>query len=120
MPGGKQRLKHLFTTGIQVGADGTAAAQILTGSVSFATPGCAVSTTTGACVVTEVTIANLAAQDYIVGSVSAMSGCFQFQGEIMAGDGQASLVYRFGGGCPASVDARAVGGTLRYIAIKPL
>ena len=119
MPGGKRRLKNLFTTGIQVGANGTAAAQILVGSAVFATAGCAATLDTGACVVAEVTISNLVAQDYIVGSVSAMSACWRFNGELMAGTGKASLVYRYSG-CAASVDAATIGGTLRYIAIKPL
>ena len=119
MPGGKRKLKQLFTSQAQIGAVGIPAKQILTGSVGFATTGCADTAVTNACSVAQVTIANLNSCDVMIGSVYGMSACFMFNGEILAGDGQASIVYRYAG-CGASVDPRAgtTGGTLRYIAFE--
>ena len=117
MPGGKRRLKQLFTAGMQIGATGINTTQILSGSVAFATSGCAATAVDNACLIAEVTISDLNSCDIMLGSVWGMSGCFMFNGEILAGDGQASLVYRYAG-CGASVDARTAGGTLRYIAFQ--
>ncbi|MHA2063204.1 MAG: hypothetical protein ACXABY_02365 [Candidatus Thorarchaeota archaeon] len=120
MPGGKRRLKQLFVGQMQSGANGTAINKIMTGSVGFATAGCADTQVHNACAVAEVTIANLSPCAMMLGNVEGMSACFRFQGEVIAGDGQASLVYRYSG-CGASVDPRtgATGGTLRYIAFDP-
>ena len=115
MPGGKRKLKQLFTTGMQIGANGVNIKQILTGSVGFATTGCASTTVDNACMVAEATITNLSACDMIIGSVWGMSACLMYNGEIRAGAGQASIVYRYAG-CGASVDSYT--GTLRYIAFK--
>jgi hypothetical protein len=120
MPGGKRKLKQLFTSRMQMGAEGTEIAKIMSGSVGFATAGCAATAVHNACSVAEVTIANLSPCAMIVGTVQGMSACFRFQGEVIAGDGQASVVYRYAG-CGASVDPRTgtTGGTLRYIAFDP-
>jgi len=118
MPGGKRKLKQLFTSQMQMGANGTAVSQILAGSVAFTGgvwPGGG-DTVTGSPVTVEVTISNLAEGDVILGSVSAISACTDFRGEILAGTGQASLILRYAGS-GASVDPYT--GTLRYIAFTP-
>lgn len=120
MPGGKRRLKQLFVGQLQQGADGTALTKMMAGSVGFATAGCANTTVHNACLVAEVTITDLSSCAIMVGNVEGMSACFRFQGEVMAGDGQASVVYRYSG-CSSSVDPRTgtTGGTLRWIAFDP-
>lgn len=118
MPGGKRKLKQLFTSQMQMGADGTAITEIMTGSATIATAGCAGTQVHGACAVAEVTISNLTACSMMVGQLTGMSACFRFDGEIIPGAGTASVVYRYSG-CGASADARASGGTLRYIAFVP-
>ncbi|MHA2062948.1 MAG: hypothetical protein ACXABY_01060 [Candidatus Thorarchaeota archaeon] len=114
MPGGKRRLKQLFTGNMQVGGDGTSISEVLSGSVAFATAGCAGTAVHGACSVAEVTIAGLNSCAIMIANAEDMSACFTFSG-VLAGDGQASVVYRYSG-CGASADARASGGVLRYIA----
>lgn len=121
MAAGKRKLKQLFTTGMQVGSEGTGyCSQLLTGSVGFATAACdgAAVSTHATCGVAEVKIANLGACDIVVGNVYGMSACLMYNHEILAGDGQASIVYRYSGSGEV-VDARATttGGTLRYIAL---
>ena len=115
MPGGKRKLKQLFSGCVQVGTEGIANLQVLAGSIGFATTGCADSTVMNACVVAEVTIDNLNPCDIMLGSAWGMSGCFLFNGELLAGDGQASIVYRYSG-CGSSADAKT--GTLLYIAFE--
>lgn len=119
MPGGKRRLKQLFSGCVQVGIDGIAIRQSLAGSVGFATTGCADTTPMNACAVAEVTIEGLTPCEMLLGSVWGMTACFLFKGELLAGDGQASLVYRYSG-CGSSVDplTGTTGGTLRYIALR--
>ncbi len=119
MTGGKRRLKQIFSACLQAGDDGTAMQQSLAGSVGFATAGCADTAVQGACTVAEVTITSLNPCDILLGAVWGMSACFMFKGELLAGDGQASIVYRYSG-CGSSVDARpgTTGGTLRYIALE--
>ncbi len=122
MPAGKRRLKQLFTTGMQIGTVDTTAynSQLLTGSVGFATAGCdgAAVSVHSTCGVVEVTIANLASDDIIVGNVYGMSACLQYNHEILAGDGQASVVLRYAGsGQVATARTGTTGGTLRYIAL---
>ena len=118
MPAGKRKLKQLFVGGMQIGKTGINHTQLLTGSVGFATTGCANTAAWNACSVAEVAITNLGACDIVVGTVWGMSACYMYNHEILAGDGQASIVYRYAG-CSSSVDARAGtnGGTLRYIAL---
>lgn len=121
MPAGKRTLKQLFTTGMQIGTFDTTAysSQLLTGSVGFATAGCdgAAVSVHSTCGVTEITIANLGACDVIVGNVYGMSGCLMYNHEILAGDGQASVVYRYAGsGEVVTARAGTTGGTLRFIA----
>ena len=118
MPGGKRKLKQLFSGCVQVGIDGIANTQSLAGSIGFATTGCANTAVMNACVIAEVTIDGLNSCDILLGSVWGMSACFLFNGELLAGDGQASIVYRYSG-CGSSVDPRTgtTGGTLRYIAL---
>ena len=115
MPGGKRRLKQLFTGGMKIGATGINSKKILSGSVSFATTGCADTTVTNACSVAEATITNLGPCDIMLGTVWGMSACFMFNGEVLAGDGQASIVYRYAG-CGGSADSSTA--TLRYIAFQ--
>ena len=115
MPGGKRRLKQLFSGCVQVGITGIATKQSLAGSVGFATTGCSDETLMNACSVAEVTIDGLNPCDILLGSVWGMSGCFLFNGELLAGDGQASIVYRYSG-CSSSADPWT--GTLRYIALE--
>jgi hypothetical protein len=120
MPGGKRKLKQLFTSRMQMGANGTTVTKIMTGSVGFATAGCADTAVHTACIVAEVTISNLSSCAMMLGTAEDMSACFRYDG-VLAGDGQASIVYRYSG-CGASVDARpgTTGGTLRYIAFDPV
>ena len=116
MPGGKRKLKQLFTSGMQVGNSGneTFVTEIIAGSVGFATAGCADTAVSGACSVAEVTITGLSPCSMMIGNAEDMSACFTYSA-VIAGDGQASVVYRYAG-CGASVDARASGGVLRFIA----
>ena len=70
MPGGKRKLAQLFTSQMKIDGSGTTIKRMLAGSVAFATPGCAVEgQDANACVICEATIANLTADDAIVGSV---------------------------------------------------
>jgi hypothetical protein len=117
MPGGKRKLAQLFTSRTKTGVDGDWISEVKAGSIAFATAGCAGTQVHNACAVAEVTISGLSACSLMIGNVEGMSACFRFQGEVLAGDGQASLVYRYAG-CGASADARASGGTLRYIAFN--
>ena len=119
MTGGKRKLKQVFSGCVQVGITGIANLQVLSGSVGFATTGCDDESLMNACSVAEITIDDLNPCDILLGSVWGMSGCFLFNGELFAGDGQASLVYRYSG-CGSSADPRAgtTGGTLRYIAFE--
>ena len=119
MPGGKRKLKQVFTGCVQVGISGIANLQVLAGSVGFATTGCANTADMNACIIAEVDITALNPCDILLGSVWGMSGCFLFNGELLAGDGQASIVYRYSG-CGSSADPRTgtTGGTLRYIAFE--
>jgi hypothetical protein len=118
MPGGKRRLKQVLVGGLQVGADGTNLTEIISGSVGFATSGCADTTVQTACLVAEVTIDGLNSCAIMLANAEGMSACYRYDG-VLAGDGQASVVYRYSG-CGASVDPRTgtTGGTLRYIAFN--
>ena len=122
MPGGKRKLAQLFTSQMQVDGSGTIVKRMLSGSVGFATAGLdEAAADMGACYIAEVTIANMSPCDMLMGTVWGMSACYKFNGELMAGDGQASIVYRFiGSPVSGSVDPRtgATGGTFRYIAFK--
>lgn len=116
MTGGKRKLAQLFTGQMQIGGAGISTKQILSGSVLFSTTGCADTAVTNACSVAEVTIENLNPCDVMLGTVWGMSACFMFNGEVLAGDGQASVVYRYAGS-GASADS-ATTALLRYIAFE--
>ena len=121
MPGGKRKLAQLFTSKVKTGANGTWINQILSGSVAFDTAGLdEAAADMGACYIAEVTITNMSPCDMLMGTVWGMSACYKFNGELLAGDGQASIVYRFvGSPVSGSVDANS-NGLLRYINLKGL
>ena len=118
MPGGKRRLKFLFTTGIQVGANGQSLKSILTGSVSVTAPafnaGDAASTDTA-----SATIANLTASHLLLAMPDqAMSGCITLV-SACPGAGAASFTFATiagSGGGTATAKATIV----RYIAAQLL
>ena len=123
MPGGKRRLKQLIVGYLQLGANGTELEKMMSGSVGFATPACdLVGDSADACIIAEVTIANLSSCAMIVGNVEDLSACLRFD-NVIAGDGQASIVLRTNSASTNSgaLDARTgvSGGTLRYIAFDP-
>ena len=122
MPGGKERLNSLFTTRLQLGADGTdSILQILTGSATI-TGGAGVSACAAvgagimACVIGEITVENLNPCDMLIANVWGHTACLVYNGEALAGDGQASIVMRYAGS-NASMDA-GWSGTARYIAFQ--
>lgn len=122
MPGGKERLNSLFTTRLQLGADGTdSVLQILTGSATIVggagVSGCA-TTNINSCVTGEITVENLNPCDMLFVNVWGPTACLVYNGEALAGDGQASLVMRYTG-CEVSMDPGWT-GTARYIAFQIL
>lgn len=122
MPGGKERLNSLFTTRLQLGANGTdSVLQILTGSATIVggagVSACA-TTSINSCVIGEITIENLNPCDMLFVNVWGPTACLVYNGEALAGDGQASLVMRYTGS-NASMDP-GWAGTARYIAFQIL
>ena len=122
MPGGKERLNSLFTTRLQLGADGTdSVLQILSGSATI-TGGAGKSACElrvsgiNSCVIGEITVANLNSCDMLVVNVWGPTACLMYNGEALAGDGQASIVMRYTGSS-VSMDS-GWGGTARYIAFQ--
>lgn len=114
MPGGKDRLKQVFTSGEQIGANGTFHDQILAGSVSATVAGFA-GTSSPSTETSEVTIANLGACDILLAQadLTGLSACVVLQAAL-AGAGQASLVWRYSGS-GASMDGFTA--TVRYIGV---
>ena len=120
MPGGKERLNSLFTSRLQLGADGTdSITQILSGSATISggagISACA-TTNKNACVVGEITVENLNPCDMLFATVWGTTACLSYKGEVVAGDGQASIVLRYNGSS-VSMDS-GWAGTARYIAFK--
>ena len=122
MPGGKERLNSLFTTRLQLGANGTdSVTQILSGSATIiggAGKSACEGRDTGlnSCVIGEITVENLNPCDMLFINVWGPTACLVYNGEALAGDGQASIVMRYTG-CDASMDA-GWSGTARYIAFQ--
>ena len=123
MPGGKERLNSLFTTRLQLGATGTdSVTQILSGSATI-TGGCGVSACgarigggINSCVIGEITISDLNPCDMLFVNVWEPTACLVYNGEALAGDGQASIVMRYAGSS-VSMDS-GWSGTARYIAFQ--
>ena len=122
MPGGKRRLAQLFTSKTKTGEDGTWIDKIMTGSVAFATSGQVVDAVeTGACYISEATIANLSACSMIFGVAEGLSASLRYDG-VIAGAGTASIVLRLLNASTltgASIDPRPSGQILRYVAFVP-
>lgn len=122
MPGGKERLNSLFTTRLQLGADGTdSVTQILSGSATIVgglgKSACEARVTgINSCVIGEITVANLNPCDMLFVNVWGPTACLVYNGEALAGDGQASIVMRYSGS-NVSMDS-GWGGTARYIAFQ--
>ncbi len=123
MPGGKQKLKALFTSRLQVGAVGTdSVLQILSGSATIvggdgiSACGARIDGGINACVIGEITVSDLNPCDMMFAAVWGTTACLMYKGEIIAGDGQASIVMRYTG-CEVSMDA-GWAGTARYIAFQ--
>ncbi len=117
MTGGKRKLAQLFTSEMKIDGSGTTLKRILAGSATIAISGSLTDAAdTGACAVTEVTIANLSPCDMLFGSVEGLSACVTY-GHVIAGDGQASVVTHYAASI-ASGSMDGANATLRYIAFK--
>lgn len=95
MPGGKRRLKHLFTTGIEVSQDGNGAdfTEILAGSTTVTAPSFAAGSTAGSTEDVNVAIAQLTAAHYFLATPgSAMPANAVF---LRANAGAGSAVFTF-------------------------
>ena len=124
MPGGKQKLNQLFTSRLEVSESGvgTVLTQILSGSATI-TGGCGVSACgaridggLNSCVIGEITVSDLNPCDMMIATVWGTTACLMYKGEVLAGDGQASIVMRYAG-CSVSMDS-GWSGTARYIAFQ--
>ena len=100
MPGGKMRLKGLFTGGLQVGSDGDYAKQVMSGSVSFEC-GSIGAGLEGSTVCEVVTILGLTASHILVAQVTSGNTCTILR-QSVAGAGQASFHFSYLGACGGS------------------
>ena len=116
MPGGKLRLKGLFTGGAQVGATGNYVKHILAGSLAINVGSVGV---VGGSTVCEVgTITNITASHAMVVSErhSTRNACLVMAGA-EAGAGTASFTWAYTGGSSAGV-AASHAATLDYFAFR--
>ena len=120
MPGGKRRLRQLFTSALKVGtaSEGTWIKDIMGGSVTVTTP-VFTGTTTGSIASTNATITGLTASHTLLATVNsgcAQSGCIVFAGACaMLNSANFYWAYIAACGGPA-VAAGTV--TMRYLAFK--
>ena len=114
MPGGKRRLKGLFTGGLQVGTDGTYAKQILAGSATVEVG--SIGTVAGSNVCEVVTITGLTASHVIVANMISGNACTMLR-KIQAGAGQASLTWGYIAGSGLGAASQTT-STFQYIAVK--
>jgi hypothetical protein len=114
MPGGKRRLKGVYTGGLQVGSGGTYAKQILAGSATVEVG--SIGLVAGSTVCEVVTISGLTASHIIVADMITGNACTVLR-RIVAGAGQASLhwAYIAGSGLEAASQTTS---TFQYIAVK--
>ena len=121
MPGGKRKLAQLFTSRTKTGANGTWLTKVMSGSVGFAVVGAAMDAAdSNACTIVEVTISNLSSCAMMFGNVTGLSACLRDGPQLIAGDGQASIVLRMNASpYSGSMDGRASGAVLRWVAFDP-
>lgn len=120
MPGGKRRLKHLLTTGLQVGANGQFFTEVLAGSVQLAAAeaGSFAGNTTGSTQSTACAISNLTAAHYFIAQAgSAISPCVALTGAYAgAGSAKFTMSYIAGSGGAAADPGSPL--TIDYLAFK--
>jgi len=120
VPGGKRRLKHLLTTGLQVGANGQFLTEVLAGSIQLAAcqAGSFVGNTAGSTQSTVSTISNLTAAHYFLAQAgSGISPCVALTGAYAgAGSAQFIMSYIAGSGGGAADPGSPL--TIDYLAFK--
>ena len=118
MPGGKLRLKGLFTGGAQVGTTGDYIKHILAGSLAINVGSIGGGTVAGSTVCEVGTISNLTASHAMVATerFGSRNACVVFVGAL-TGVGQASFVWMHGAGSGAGT-AASHAATLDYFAFR--
>lgn len=96
MPGGKQRLKGLFTGFLQLGGTGTVLKHALAGSAILEVGSIAGGVTGGSNVCEVVTIANLTASHILVATIASGNACTTLF-RAVPGVGQASFFWHLAG-----------------------
>ena len=116
MPGGKLRLKGLFTGGQQVGGTGTYVKHVLAGSVVVEAPSINQSVIAGSSASVFATISGLTASHIMVARVVTGNACTVL-GKVLSGAGSANFTFQSVAGCGAGLASQTT-TTINYLAFQ--